>query len=487
MVTVRFPIERFGGKPLLAVLVSILLLTTVLSGVSLSQANNKDRTEAVREMAKAFIERGTEQYELGRYLEAERSLLRALDYQKYLTAATREELNGLLEKAHTAVVERERILEHIRAAEKLIKQDQLIEARLHLEEVKGSGVLSEDERGQIAKGLKKLDEQLGKHKKRIAELYNRSVAFYEAGELEKAREGFAKIARNGFLTAPGGKTAADYLAKIDSQLRAGTKPSALTEAKRPDEVPESAVAPVKGKLPVGPESKVEARPEVVQVRGPKEIAVEPVTGGSSFIQGVIRKRSQRGNYVRIVVTDANDEAQRYISDGRFDKAKEEVEFAERVVNEFRLDLGENLFKQYSMQLKGLWDGIARKEDAKARELANIRQKAVEDAQRDYREKTERDKRKRIEDLMKNTKDYQRKQRYEEAHGQLEMLLALDPLDNDALILKQTLEDMISFRKALEIEKEAGRERVKTLLETERSGIPHGEELTYPTTWREIAA
>jgi len=181
MVTVRFPIERFGGKPLLAVLVSILLLTTVLSGVSLSQANNKDRTEAVREMAKAFIERGTEQYELGRYLEAERSLLRALDYQKYLTAATREELNGLLEKAHTAVVERERILEHIRAAEKLIKQDQLIEARLHLEEVKGSGVLSEDERGQIAKGLKKLDEQLGKHKKRIAELYNRSVAFYEAG------------------------------------------------------------------------------------------------------------------------------------------------------------------------------------------------------------------------------------------------------------------------------------------------------------------
>jgi tetratricopeptide (TPR) repeat protein len=66
-----------------------------------------------------------------------------------------------------------------------------------------------------------------------------------------------------------------------------------------------------------------------------------------------------------------------------------------------------------------------------------------------------DREKRIKDLFQNTLSFQKQQRYEEALGQLEMLLAIDPQNNQALIFKQTLEDMISFRKQLEIEKERG--------------------------------
>ena len=52
----------------------------------------------------------------------------------------------------------------------------------------------------------------------IAEIYNRSVDLYKAGELEKAREGFAKIAGNTFLVPPDGQRAEDYIARIDAQL-----------------------------------------------------------------------------------------------------------------------------------------------------------------------------------------------------------------------------------------------------------------------------
>jgi len=68
-------------------------------------------------------------------------------------------------------------------------------------------------------------------KSEVAEIYNRSVKFYEAGELEKAREGFARISRNSVLTAPVGKRAEDYLAKIDNILAQRVKPSVPTKAK----------------------------------------------------------------------------------------------------------------------------------------------------------------------------------------------------------------------------------------------------------------
>ena len=68
-----------------------------------------------------------------------------------------------------------------------------------------------------------------------------------------------------------------------------------------------------------------------------------------------------------------------------------------------------------------------------------------------------------------------------------MLLAIDPQNNQALILKQTLEDMVSFRKQLDIEKEKGREKVNIMMETDESAIPFADEMTYPKTWREINA
>jgi tetratricopeptide (TPR) repeat protein len=208
----RFVVKRFGGKSLLVVPALILLLTTAMSEVAWSQSNDAEKQKVIREVAEKWIDVGEKQYQRGYFEAAEQSFIEAQKYQKSLTAAQNKKLTELMEKTHIAVLERKRILSHIRTANALVERGQLIKAKVHLEKVKDSKTLTKEEREKIVEGLKKIDAQLGDQKKQITELYNRSVAFYRAGELEKATEGFIKVVGSGLSVAPAGaRTAADYL------------------------------------------------------------------------------------------------------------------------------------------------------------------------------------------------------------------------------------------------------------------------------------
>ena len=484
MVTVRFFVKLFGGKPLLVLLAAIVLSTVLSTAVVSAQTKQDDKTKTVREVAELFIQAGKEQYQRGQYVQAEKSFLRAMDYQEYLTAAAREKLNELLEKAHIAVLERTRILERIQAADRLIKEGQLAAAKVHLEEIKDSKTLTDDERKKIAEGLARLDNQLSRQKEQIAETYNRSVELYMAGRFEDARRGFVEVARSSLLTPPPGKAPEDYIARIDEYLRQKGKTLPPAEAKPLGGPAERAPAAIEDSL-LRIAGRPEAEPEALR---PGAVTVtEPMVGEGTYIEQVKRKRIIRQRYTEIVVNDANDKAQAYMAQGKFDKAAEEVEAAARVVSEYQMDLGEDLFKQYRAQLTNLAAQIGQKRQDAARILEIDRQKAVQQAQQEYTQRTEEARKKRIDDLMNNAKAYQKQQRYEEALGQLEMLVALDPLNNDALLMKELLEDTISFRKQLQVQKEADMERANILLQTDESAIPYAEELTYPRDWREISA
>jgi hypothetical protein len=229
--TVRFFIKPFVRKPLLFALVSILLLTTVLLSVASSQANGLDKEKVVRQVAQKWIQVGMEQYRRGYYKAAEQSFLRAQDYQEYLSAGEREKLSELLEKSHEGAVEKQRISETIQAADELVKQGQTAKAKAYLEQIKDNEFLTEEQKGLVAEGLEKLNSQLEGQKGGIGELYERSVGLYQAGELEKAREGFIKVAKSGLSIGPEGKKAEDYLVKIDTILAQKVAPSPIIEAK----------------------------------------------------------------------------------------------------------------------------------------------------------------------------------------------------------------------------------------------------------------
>ena len=65
---------------------------------------------------------------------------------------------------------------------------------------------------------KKTDIQQVEQQRVIAELYYRSIAFYRAGQLEKAREGFNRVLKSGLIPIPMAETIGSYLADIDNTL-----------------------------------------------------------------------------------------------------------------------------------------------------------------------------------------------------------------------------------------------------------------------------
>ncbi len=459
MDTARFLIKSFGQKPLFIILVSLLFLTSVLVTVAPSQVNDADKQKVVRQVAQKWIQVGTEQYKRGFYKPAEQSFLRARDYQEYLTEAEREKLNELVEKTHAAVVERERILEHIQKADQLIKQGEPTKARALLEEARDSEFVTEQERKLITGGLTKLEQPSDEQQKEAAELYDRSVEFYRAGQLEEAREGFVELAGSAVLTAPVGERPEDYLVKIDGILAQRAEHEAMAQEQE------------KAALIVEPEPKV-----------PEQAADE-----GSYIKVIDRRRNILRSHTKAVVNDVVAKAKNHINQGEFDKAKEAVETAERTVNKNQLFLGDDLFKQYSDQLQQLNEQIVHGQKQKAQQMQEQKRVEAVAAQSRYREQMEADRGKRIAELMQNAVAYQKQQRYEEALGQLESLLAIDPLNDDALILRDTLNDVVNFRKQLEVRKEKDAERRRTLVETERAMIPYAEELTHPKNWREIVA
>ena len=217
----RFLIRFIGRKPMLVVLVLSLLLTTALLWVAPSRADETDEQKTARQVAQNWIQVGMEQYQRGLLAAAVQSYLMAQDYQEYLTAAERRNLDELLEKTRKkiAAIERKRILEFIQKANKLVEKDKLIEAKASLESVRDNKFLTEQEQKLITEGLEKIDNQLSQQRKDVAELYNRSERFYRSGQLEKAREGFVEVAGNSLLLGQTETTAEDYIAKIDSELQ----------------------------------------------------------------------------------------------------------------------------------------------------------------------------------------------------------------------------------------------------------------------------
>ena len=496
----RFSAKHFGKKPLLIILASVVFAASALIGTTLGQASKAEKERVVREVATNWIKIGTEQFNRGFYSAAEQSFLRAKDYEEYLTEEEKASLKESIEKSHKAALERNTVLEVISTAKGLAEQDKLLHAKAQLETIAASEFLTAEERQTVKERLDEVSKQLEQRKKEVSELYTQSVEYYRAGELAKAREGFIKIARSDLLVTAAGESPQDYLVKIDNAMsgKAEEPKAAVVAETKPEEPKKVESAEEKA-------AKIEIKRAADSTPAPSAAAVtpaapavtaaavsaqdfaEPAQGGDGYINEINRRRSVIRGRVKAVVSDANTKAQECIGKNEFEKAKEAVEGAERIVYENQVQLGDYLFKEYTGQLKLLSERIAEGQKAQSQQREEEKRVRAEEAQQEYKGRMEVERAKRIANLLDNAHNFQRQQRYEEAKGQLELLLAIDPQNDEALILKRTLEDTISFRQQLEVRREKDKERVNIIVKTEESTIPYADEMTHPKNWREIVA
>jgi len=493
-----------GIKSLLIVLASILFLT-IISEVAPSKAEEVNEDEAMRNLVQQMIQIGTTQYESGKYVQAEKTLLMTQAYLEYLTAEERNNLSRLLEKTQLATVERKRALEHKQTASELFGQGELLKAEAHLEKIKHSRFLTEQEREQSVQLLNKIEsqkinstsslkggreklaeepkigtKQTNDRKKQVAETYYRSMRLYRSGQIEKAREGFLEVVNSGLIPPAMVKTLQGYLTQI-----AENNGREMKDKQQEAEPPRYGGGLRRDEQPSGSAPQPPVTPEITELEVIEPEAAKPVTEQGGYIEVIKRNRNIQRSYTKAVVNDAIAKARNYLSQGQFDKAEEVVENAERIVNQNQLHLGDDLNAQYNNDLKQMNDEITTLKQEQMHYLEQQKREDVIEVQRQYREQTEADRQKRIQTLMENAKAYTKQQRYEAAVGQLESLLALDPQNDEALTLRDALEDMVYLRKQLEVQREGDKQRVDILLKTEESGIPYAEEITYPKNWREI--
>ncbi len=497
--------KTFGRRSLSVILGTILLFTAVVTVVAPSQTNEGERQGLLRQLAQRWILTGVEQYSRGDFEEAEKSLLKAEEYREYLTVDERNRLSDVLGKTRTAKLERKRVVEIYQQVAELIKQGKLEQAKTQLEQVKDNLFLRKEEKENIAEAIKKIDnrikanaqsqnaadkpflskEKSGKTiegtKKRIsatkdqqqeiADLYYRSVGLYRTGQLEKAREGFVTVIDSGLIPVSMVKTIKGYVAKIDETL---ARKDVMRSA-----TPRARIQP----KPTRPRYIVPEATTLLKVAEPRY--VEPVMSEAPYIEVINRKKSVIRSHTEAVVNDAIAKAQSYVSQDKFDKAQEIIETAELTVSKNQMYLGDEFFKQHSSTLKQLGEKINQAEKGKKQLLEEERRKAVIEEQRKFREQMEVDKQKRIKTLMENALAYQEQQHYEAALGQLEQLLAIEPQNDDALVLKDELEDEIYYKRQSELQKESDKQKAEVLLKGDEASIPYADELRYPKNWREI--
>jgi len=315
---------------------------------------------------------------------------------------------------------------------------------------------------------------------------------------EQYKRGFYAQAEQSFMRAK------DYEESLTTEERAKLNDSLQMAHKAAVEQAAASAAKPSVAEPSAP--KAEAKPVVEQPKEQvvvevnevnkvaettPEVAVAPPSAQPEQEQGYIsvinRRISVIRSRVKAVVNDSTAKAEGFIAQGQFDKAKETVEVAERTVYENQQQLGDYLFNQYSGQLKQLSERIADGQKTQAQQKEDEKRTKAENSQKKYKEQMSSEREKRINDLFQNARNFEKQKRYEEALSQIEMLLAIDPQNNQALIEKQMLEDNISYRKQIDVEKEKSSERFKTMVRTDETMIPYAEEMNYPKNWRDIIA
>jgi hypothetical protein len=146
--------------------------------------------------------------------ESENELERQMSKPSYLTKAEPKKTDD------DTLGQKEKIAELYYSSMAFFRAGQLEKAREGLVKVLNSGLIPPTMAKTIQDDLADIDNRLAKSRqeREIAELYYSSMTFYRAGQLEKAREGLVKVFKSGLIPPAMARTIQNGLADIDNRL-----------------------------------------------------------------------------------------------------------------------------------------------------------------------------------------------------------------------------------------------------------------------------
>jgi len=470
--------------------ISILALFLLIIPVfSLQAAGEKEA--ALHKSAVELMDVGSALYNRGMYASALGSLQKAQENKQYLTDAEQKKLTDLLAKATSAESERHKIFDQIKAADTLSKKNDFTGAAARLESVKDSKFLNKGERAQVLADLSKMQANLKERTSAMDALLAKSVKEYEAKNFDAAKKGFEEVANSG--VADKAAIAQQYLAKMDTPKAAPAVASAENNAE--DLLEEQPKAQITAAAPIQPlegakpltQAPAAAAESVATPVAPSQAAVPSASAAPGYIDRVLQQRNIQKSYTEAVVQDAINRAKSATAQKNYDIARDYLSNASRVVENNRMLLGDDAYKYFTTMLLSERTNIDSQAQAQAQALASEKQAQAVALQQQLRSQQDIERQQRVDELMKKAIALQRDQRYEDSLAQLDLLLAIDPHNEQANIMHRTLSDMVEFRKQLEVQAKINQQTMESMLEIDKANIPYSDEITYPRDWREISS
>jgi tetratricopeptide (TPR) repeat protein len=483
----RFAVEKnefSRNRKSIQVLVFLLffgVLSFVLSAqpTSIEQAK-RTKIDTMIKVAKELVGRGM-------YQQAQvqlNSLQTSDEYVAYLSESHTAQINTLLNQINQAISERSKIAETLGQSEQLIAEGKYRESVSLLTPILNSLYATEQERQMISETHNKALAGLQQEQQKWQALYDQSVQALQAGRPDEARQGFAQVASSGYQVQ-GSKSADEYIASIDAQA------AVVTPAKE--------FVPIEITVPTDGTATTEVVDQEIEPADLLPAAVTPsvpvaaaqaseqTSQERSYIEVVRLRRAVQLDYTRAIVEDAVARAEKALEQKEFEQAKQALRRAFSTVESNKMLLEDALYTEYTAKLTNLEQRINESQGLYEKAAEVSRQQEADKLTAEIRQSMDKQREAAVKNYMERAYAFIDELRFEEALGQLEQLLAIDPLNQQALMLKRSLEHNVRYIEQRRIQEEANREELDLLLEADRRSIPFSKEMTYPRNWKEIAS
>ena len=212
-------------------------------------------------------------------------------------------------------------------------------------------MLTAMERNNVKDSLKQIKDRLAEQEKQIKQIYERSVELYRNGQFRAARAGFIKVAQSGLLSLPDGKTAEDYIHKIDVSI--GKSVGTLTPA-------DMALFENENKTESSQRSQdsgILNKKDTVNANQ-KVLPAEAKSAGFAQSAAVSKKNSVAQGYTLAIVKDAAAKVNNCIKSSDFYQAQKIIDNAKKILNENQQHLDEGVLGECNTTLKKLEDEVS---------------------------------------------------------------------------------------------------------------------------------
>ncbi len=327
----------------------------------------------------------------------------------------------------------------------LYKDGQYEDARALLRSI-DPDELSEDQDLQRQKFLGQAATAIGRVNDAKEDLRNGTTAS-EAGKLEKAAKAFRRILSNKYAPADVAQQAQSQLASVEAKLQAQSGMSSSAPAGRG--------------TPIGHSSLLSQLSEEYDL----------------LWQQAIKAYRETESKIRKAVLNENfPEARRLL-----DYAKQTIDLNRRYASP------PSAYEDYQQQAAEL-ELYVEQEERNWQELEiNRKQKEIAEAEKSHIERIKSNKLMQIEQLMEQAAELRKEIRYEDAIEVLDQVLIIDPQNDQAAWMRETLEDLamgIRDRKAVT---DRSSQIQGLLIDNDEAMIPWHQDMQFPNNWAELTA